>query len=58
MRHIELFLSGEFYDADIGTAHLGNAAWNLLAVLCVNYGSMEHLDPGFDQEEFVEKYND
>ncbi len=58
MRHIEEFMLGEFYDPDIGTAHLGNAAWNLLAALCVNYSDKPTLDPDFDQEAFVEKYND
>lgn len=58
MRHIEAFMSGEFYDPDIGAAHLASAAWNLLAVLCVNYGQMDLLDPDFDQVGFVEKYAD
>lgn len=57
MRHMQAFATGEFYDKDLGTAHIANAAWNMLALLRLNYGTMESLDPEFDQESFVEKYN-
>ena len=57
LRHMEKFVNEGFYDEDIGTAHLANAAWNLLAVMRLNYGTMEALDPDFDQDAFLEKYD-
>lgn len=56
MRHMEAHASGEMYDPDIGTKHLANAAWNLLACLRNNYARLPRRDPAFDQEAFEEKY--
>jgi len=56
-RHLECYINGEFYDQDVGTAHLAHVAWNALACLRLNHNLMPDLDPDFDQETFVEKYN-
>lgn len=53
LRHIERHLDGEIYDPDIGTLHIANAAWNLMALLHLNMGMYLPISPGFDQEAFV-----
>jgi hypothetical protein len=51
MRHMEAHSRGEVYDPDIGTKHLANAAWNMLACLRNNHPGPRR-DPAFNQEEF------
>ena len=55
-RHISAHINGEIYDPDIGTKHLANGAWNLLAALCLCLSEHPSLDPEFDLEGFIEKY--
>lgn len=33
LRHLFAYFAGELYDPELGTPHLANAAWDLLAVL-------------------------
>lgn len=45
---------GEWYDSETGCAHVAHAAWNLLALLKLNYSDMPRRDPGFDQPGFLD----
>ncbi len=58
MRHILAFRSGEVYDPDIGTMHIANAAWNLLALIRLNYRDIPTINPGFDQAAFLARYGE
>ena len=57
IRHLRALIKGEFYDADLGTAHAAHIVWNLLALLANNYPEAPTLDPEFDLEAFAEKYS-
>lgn len=39
MRHLQKHVQGELYDRETGTAHAAAVAWNMLAMLTVNYGN-------------------
>ena len=43
-RHIEAFVSGEDIDPDLGTHHLANAAWGLMALMEFSKTHPEHDD--------------
>lgn len=59
LRHLRDWANVGQYDPDIGTLHIANAAWNLLALLELNITpDHEVLDPDFDQESFVAKYTE
>ncbi|RME11185.1 MAG: hypothetical protein D6816_02450 [Bacteroidetes bacterium] len=58
LRHIYAFCEGEYYDPDLGTPHLANAAWNLMAIIENNYKDYPFLSPQFNQEEFEKQYKD
>lgn len=60
LRHVKAYQNGEVYDKDMGTIHIANAAWNLLAMLELNVCSqpeIQVLNPEFDQQTFVNRYN-
>lgn len=58
LRHLMAFANNsEVYDQDIGTVHVANAVWNLLALIELNY-NVPSLDIDFDQEAFKAKYAD
>lgn len=49
LRHLTAFVSGELYAEDSGCSHLSHAAWNLFALLELNYKGQSH-----DPERFEE----
>lgn len=58
MRHLMAHISGELYDQELGTKHLANAAWNLLAALLLAEELQgAALDPEFDLGNYIEKYS-
>lgn len=57
LRHITAYVEGEAWDKDIGTHHIANAAWNMLALLRCNQNDLPNLDPEFDQDAFKAKYD-
>lgn len=50
-RHLDFFLKGEVYDADSGCHHLGQAIWNLCALMELNYKDV----PVIDEKVFWER---
>lgn len=71
LRHLKEWRNDGQYDRDLGTLHVANAAWNLLALLELNICSEQvcsetgigrsgypTLDPTFDQEAFILKYKE
>lgn len=55
-RHILDAWNGEWYDPDIGTQHVANAVWNLLALIELNHPEEADLNTNFDQEAFIARY--
>lgn len=49
LRHLTAFVSGEMFAPDSGCAHLAHAAWNLFALMELNYPGVTH-----DPERFEE----
>jgi hypothetical protein len=58
LRHLFAFFNGEMYDEDLGTLHLAQACWNFINLLELNYAEFPVLDPDFNQEEFVRRWED
>lgn len=56
LRHMFSHANEGHYDTDIGTVHIANAVWNLLALIELNMKDVPALDPEFDQDAFLEKY--
>jgi hypothetical protein len=57
LRHLLAMEKGEMYDHDTGCLHAAHAIWNLGALIELNYGGVPALDPGFDQQAFIDKYD-
>lgn len=57
LRHLQAFVLNEHYDDDIGTMHIAQAAWNLLALISLNHSTDPVLHPEFDQADFIERWN-
>lgn len=57
VRHIRDHMTKGLYDADLGTKHIAQAVWNLLAAMCLCEELQgPPLDPDFDVESFLSKY--
>jgi len=58
LRHLVEHQNSGPYDPDIGTLHIANAVWNLLALLELNMmDQYEAIDPEFDQDAFKARYS-
>tara|TARA_R110000787_G_scaffold72080_1_gene160550 strand:- start:488 stop:943 length:456 start_codon:yes stop_codon:yes gene_type:complete len=56
MRHLLSIAGGEHYDSDTGCTHAAHVAWNMLAMLRLNYEDVPVLDETFDQRGYLERY--
>jgi len=56
MRHLLSIAGGEHYDADTGCTHAAHVAWNMLAMLRLNYTDVPVLDETFDQRGYLDRY--